>query len=108
MVIANFLSPDTYHAPYIEGNDTDSNSAQHRFSIDTPSLLNLPVGVDAKALPRQGDHVHLRKLYGVEIQDLGLQCLNDDDGSIECITQQEESYSIASAGSTSVSCATHR
>lgn len=65
MMESDFLSPNTYHAPSIENDNTDRNSIEHRFCAEIPAILNTHEAKDANALSHQPDYQELSQLDGV-------------------------------------------
>ena len=56
VVEAEFVGPDSDHAPEIEDNDRESDDVEHCFDGETEALLRPPETVDTNSLGHDSDN----------------------------------------------------
>lgn len=91
VVEAEFLCPDTDHAPGVEQDDANGHCIEHGLRRKTEALLNLPEGKNANGLSSYANNEKVRKIQGVVRHDRILESADDGDGRIKRVTEQEVS-----------------
>ncbi len=83
---AEFLCPNTDHAPGIQNQYANHDKIEHSLGAESESFLDEPVNQNARTLSCDPDDVQVSQGQGVICNNRVLKCGNYGDRGIEGIT----------------------
>lgn len=86
---AEFVCPDTNHAPSIQHNDPHRNNVEHGLRTKSEPFLDVPIGEDPNSLRGNTDDQEVRKLQRIVSHDLVLKRADDRHSRVQRVSQQE-------------------
>jgi hypothetical protein len=89
MMEAKGLSPDSYHAPDIQDNDTECNDVEHRFGTQLVLFLSPPESINTNFLSSNANDNEVGEFESVVGDDAILESCYHRHGCVEGVTEEE-------------------
>lgn len=92
IVEAEFLRPDSNHAPDVEEDYADCHGVEHGFGRQAEAFLDVPEAEDSYCLGCYADDEQVGEVEGVVGDDGVLESPDDGDGCVEGVAEEEVAW----------------